>query len=242
MSSQILLQADDFGSHEAANVAILAAARAGTIKNIGVMAPGQAVPNMDETMQSLDVDWGLHVCLNSEWDRVKWGPLLPPDQVPTLVTTDGWFHSSPAHFHHYGVNLEEVESEVRAQYHRLISRGYRLTYLDEHMGVGWPRGIRAVLNRLAQEWGLIHVNARENNYIALANLATASHPAIVLCVTHPAEDHPDLTDWTHDGLAPDQVRKERAAEAKILNDPEFRQRIARYGHRIVRHSAVGVGL
>jgi predicted glycoside hydrolase/deacetylase ChbG (UPF0249 family) len=83
------------------------------------------------------VDIGLHVTLNAEWEDYKWGPLSPPEKVPSLVNPDGFFLPLPADLHARGIVVEEAVTEVAAQLARLRSVGLNPVYLDEHCYVGW---------------------------------------------------------------------------------------------------------
>ena len=82
-SISLLTRADDLGSSHAANEAILLVAEAGFVKNISVMA---VCPHLEEAAEMLsgrtDVAFGLHACVNSEWDRILWPPLSHPKDSP----------------------------------------------------------------------------------------------------------------------------------------------------------------
>jgi hypothetical protein len=35
---------------------------------------------------------GAHLAITSEWDRLRWGPVLPISKVPSLIAPDGFFY------------------------------------------------------------------------------------------------------------------------------------------------------
>ena len=77
---QIIFRADDFGSAEAADQAILQILQAGgPVRNVSCMAPGvRMAADAAALAQFADrIDIGLHFTVNSEWDAVKWTPCAP---------------------------------------------------------------------------------------------------------------------------------------------------------------------
>lgn len=77
---------------------------------------------------------GLHCTLHAEWDRVRWGPVLSPKQVPSLVLEDGTFHRSPADWKTSGFEISEVMAELQAQLEAVRKLGFKPYYADTHMG------------------------------------------------------------------------------------------------------------
>lgn len=135
MSISLITRADDFGSSHAANIAIAEAAMTGDyIRNISCMAVG---PWIDEGADLLrnrrGICLGLHAALNAEWDPVRWGPVSPPEQVPSLVNEQGTFFSDPSWFATHPPDLEQVLLEYDRQLDLLTSLGLDIRYVDSHM-------------------------------------------------------------------------------------------------------------
>ena len=90
---RLITRGDDCGAALSGNAAIRDAFREGILRNTSVMVPG---PVVEEAAQMLaherDLCFGLHCTLTAEWDRVRWGPVLPPDRVPSLVDRRGHFY------------------------------------------------------------------------------------------------------------------------------------------------------
>lgn len=55
----------------------------------------------------------LHATLNAEWDAVKWDPVLPPEQVPSLVDEHGHFFPSPHVLRERPPRIEEILQNCR---------------------------------------------------------------------------------------------------------------------------------
>jgi predicted glycoside hydrolase/deacetylase ChbG (UPF0249 family) len=152
---QLCTRGDDAGCCVAANRAVEQAAKFGILKNLSVMVPGPAFEDAAARLRDIkNVSLGLHVTLNSEWERVRWGPVLSAAKVPALVDSSGYFTPTPKHLNDREPPLEQMVAEVRAQLHKARAAGMRIDYIDEHMGVGWVRGLRQEIIQLADREGL----------------------------------------------------------------------------------------
>jgi predicted glycoside hydrolase/deacetylase ChbG (UPF0249 family) len=228
---KLYVRGDDAGGCLSANLAIERCLDAGVLKNVGVMACGLAFEDAARRLAGRnDACFGMHVCLNSEWDAVKWGPVLPPEQVPNLVDDNGHFLWAPIANHERGLEVEQAMMEVRAQLARLRDAGFEVRYLDEHMGVGWVGGLGEALRDLAREEGLFVADAipylpdadATGDPVSdlLARAAKIETEALV--VFHPGLDAADMREYRHVGIEPGQVAKERGAETDLLTDPRLR--------------------
>ncbi|MBM4035160.1 MAG: ChbG/HpnK family deacetylase [Planctomycetes bacterium] len=224
----LLARADDAGSCHTANEAIMECVEAGLALNVGVMA---CCPFLDEVASMLterkDVCVGLHATINAEWDAVKWGPVLPPERVPTLVDANGHLHPTPNVTHEHGGKAEEVVAEIEAQFARARAVGLKIAYLDEHMGFSWLPGVRERLDALMQREGLLHggrgydhlppspwrFDDRADDLIARLE---AAGPGTYLIVAHPGHDTAEMRRLGHAGLAPGQVAREREGDTRML--------------------------
>jgi chitin disaccharide deacetylase len=224
---KVVMRADDAGSFLSANVACREVVKAGTIKNLSLMACGPHIDHAADLLRDLDCDFGVHVCLSAEWDKVKWGPVAPIDEVRGLVDSNEHFTSSPRVLNENRTWTQtEIATEVRAQIARLRNLGFRLTYLDEHMGVGWVPGIGEVLSQIAEEEGLFLARKVEAGFplageptvpleVRFAAGLNGITPEVSVYVAHPGGGE-DMDIAAHIGLKPGQVRSERAAETSFL--------------------------
>ena len=103
----LVTRADDAGSCNSANVAIWNCYRRGIVLNASVMVPAPAFEEAAELLGSEEgLCVGLHVTLTSEWESVRWGPVLPAEEVSSLVDEHGCFPRSRRALEDNGARLE----------------------------------------------------------------------------------------------------------------------------------------
>jgi len=131
---RLLARADDAANTRSANRAILETFEEGLVRNVSVMATGPELDHAAELLADLDgLCAGLHVTLTAEWDRPRWGPVLPPAEVPTLVDDDGHLPPHPRALARRQPAVDELLAETRAQLERLRDAGFDVAYFDDHM-------------------------------------------------------------------------------------------------------------
>lgn len=128
----LIIHADDLGVAHSENTASFEAIENGSVNSASVMMPTPWVLEVANYAKShADThDFGLHLVLSSEWKNYRWGPVSSIDQVPSLINEHGYFHQDCQ----AGINLKEVETELRAQIDRAYAMGLVPTHLDSHMG------------------------------------------------------------------------------------------------------------
>jgi predicted glycoside hydrolase/deacetylase ChbG (UPF0249 family) len=127
----LIVHADDVGMTHSVNAATIAALENGYVNSASIMVPCPWFPEIaDYAKAHPDFDFGLHVTLTSERVYIRWGPVAPKNQVPSLVDANGYFfHDWPADKR---IDPREAELELRAQIDRAITMGVRPTHLDSH--------------------------------------------------------------------------------------------------------------
>ena len=240
----IITRADDYASSHAANAAIEQAARQGFVKNISVMA---VCPFVEEAASLLagreDLCFGLHIALNSEWERVTWGPLT---KAPSLTDERGAFYSDPALFQSTPPHLDEVMNEVEAQYRRLTKAGFSLTYAECHMlPERYVPGLQMLLSEWCRQKGLLDFNFYAEPVLphmddisttpglfeqVLANLPEGQY----FYVTHPALYGEEMLLTGNREVSGEAVARHRAADAAFLLDKATRALCRAYNVRTVR--------
>lgn len=254
LMKRLVIRADDAGSSRAANRAILQCARDGLARNVSLMACGPFIVSAAQVLAALpNVDFGLHVTLSSEWDAPRWGPCAPRDQVRALLDGDGAFTRAPNVLFERGVGeemLEQMETEVAAQLQKLRALKLEISYLDEHMGVGWLPGLRERLQALARREGLRWTHGVPGLPSApdstrglsplqvLARRVEAAPDGDWLLVTHPAFDDEEMRALGNADFAPGQIARERRADRHLLLDASLRRELKRQQVLVARYSEV----
>lgn len=149
VSRYLIINADDFGLTESVSRGIIKAHREGILTSTTFMVnfpwAEQVAPLLREAP---DLGVGVHLNLTTG------APLLPPDQVPSLVNVDGRFSKALLHLL-FRVDMAQARREWSAQVERAIALlGRRPTHLDTHRYLqGYPPFAEAML-AVAQEYGI----------------------------------------------------------------------------------------
>ncbi len=130
---KLITRADDLGLNSSTNKAIYRTTATDFIKNISVMAVGAALSESAEMFKDVKgVCFGLHAVLTSEWDDIKWGSL---SKHPSLETKDGYFHARSENLRELNLDPDVVLKEFDLQLEKVAAAGFKLSYVDCHMGV-----------------------------------------------------------------------------------------------------------
>ena len=128
---QIILNADDFVRHAQINNAVERGVRDGVLRSATIMPGGAAFDDAAAlAARPPALADGIHLTL------VNGNPVLPPAEIPSLVTEAGVFVDDHAAFSlrvlRGAVNLAEVRAELAAQLRRVEAAGIRPTHADSH--------------------------------------------------------------------------------------------------------------
>ena len=131
----LIIHSDDFGMCHSANVGTMQMLTEGVGTSASLLLP---CPWAHEALafwqQHPELSIGVEICLTSEWEKYRWGPLSSTDHVPSLFGKDGCFYSDGEQFNKQA-RFAEVEIESRAQIERVLSLGLQPTHLICHMDV-----------------------------------------------------------------------------------------------------------
>jgi predicted glycoside hydrolase/deacetylase ChbG (UPF0249 family) len=153
----LIINADDFGMCYGQNIGTIRSIKEGLVSSCTLMMPCpwslHAVHFLQEYKQ---VPFGIHLTFLSEYKHYRWGPLNPPQDVPTLVDNSGYFlPDNRIHELMKKVNLTELEKEFRTQIQKVFSYGLEPTHLDSHYNLHEGReDIFELTFNLAIEFGL----------------------------------------------------------------------------------------
>lgn len=129
----LIIHADDLGLSSSENEASIEAMKHGSVNSGSVIAPClkfQEIVNFSKSNPQADI--GIHLTITSEWGSYKWRPILPTNEVPSLVDSDGYFFDNHINLLSQ-FNAKDIEKEFRAQINLVIESGIVPTHLDTHM-------------------------------------------------------------------------------------------------------------
>jgi hypothetical protein len=160
---ELLVRGDDMGHTLDVNEGFIKAHTEGILTSASLMAPA---PYFDDAVVRCKANPklvpGIHVTLMA---TVPMRPLSAPDQVPSLIAPNGFFHRGLEDFSKANPKIEEVEKEVRAQIEKCVATGLRFIYLDWHMTSNGGKDrpdIIALFQRLSLEYKLLYTHSMED--------------------------------------------------------------------------------
>jgi hypothetical protein len=124
----VIINADGLGLSHAANAGTFEALRDGLATSASIMIPAPWA--REAAYQYRGEDIGVHLTLNAEYDRYRWGPIT---HAPSLLDGDGGFPRTVDDLWDHA-DLDESRRELRAQIERAILWGFDVTHLDSHLG------------------------------------------------------------------------------------------------------------
>ena len=124
----VIINADGLGLSHAANAATFEALRDGLATSASIMIPAPWAREAASQYRGEDI--GVHLTLNAEYDRYRWGPIT---HAPSLLDGDGGFPRTVDDLWDHA-DLDEARRELRAQVERAILWGFDVTHLDSYLG------------------------------------------------------------------------------------------------------------
>jgi predicted glycoside hydrolase/deacetylase ChbG (UPF0249 family) len=151
----LILNADDFGMCHDQNEGVIRGLKEGLFTSSTILV---TCPWFEEAAEfarnNPDADLGVHLTLTAEWDRYKWGPVLGPRAVPSLVDERGYLWQTVAQVYEHA-RLDQAEAELREQIEKAFAAGIDATHLDSHMGTLQLRAdYHEIYARLANDYRL----------------------------------------------------------------------------------------
>lgn len=245
---RLLTRADDFGLNHATNTAILEAAGVGFIRNVSVMATGNALAEAAALLAGWqDICLGMHGVLTSEWDSYRWGSVAGE---ASLVTPDGHFAPTVAALATLFPTPDAVLREYEAQYQKLCAAGFAVRYLDSHMDAervtpevfaalrGWAASHKLVFSADCGGYlpGLPELSCRRDG-LRSALAAAADGTYVLYC--HPAS-YSDETKALQNARNPGRtVALHRQLDLLLTCDPATVQLCRERGVQLLRYDELG---
>ncbi|MBQ4914232.1 polysaccharide deacetylase family protein [Maribacter sp. MMG018] len=149
----LMVHADDAGLSHSENRATMQSLKNGMVNSCSIMVPCPWFYEMAVfAIDNMRFDYGVHLTLTCEWQHYRFGPVLPVDEVPSLVDDHGFFFKKREQLRK-NAKVEDVEKELRAQIDRAIEFGLKPTHLDSHMySVGADPRFFEVYKKLGSEY------------------------------------------------------------------------------------------
>lgn len=159
---RLIVTADDLGLHRGMNDGAIRAHREGIVTACSISACGRELDHAVALVQSCpELDVGIHLTLVEE------APVLPPSQIPSLVTAAGIFHRDwrvfAARYFLGRINLDEVECELRAQVERLQSKGLRLIHANGHQHLHLLPGVFDCVLRIVRDQKIGYIRTTDDS-------------------------------------------------------------------------------
>ena len=151
-SGRVIVNGDDFGMSPGVNTAIKRLHAAGRLSAVSIMSnmPWSAEA-LAYARDAVDLQAGAH--LNLTTGR----PLLPPEQVPSLVDETGQFLDLGLLLRRLlagRVSRDEIRQELDAQLARCLEEGPEIQHLDSHMHFHAVPSLGRLVTELASRHGV----------------------------------------------------------------------------------------
>lgn len=130
----LIVNCDDVGMCNAANMAVIDGMENGMITSGTIMTPCPWAGAIEDYAKNHpEKDFGVHLTHTAEWKFYRWGPLAPKEQVKGLCDPDGFLWRSVEEVYAHA-KPEEALAEGRAQIKNALAAGVPVTHIDSHMG------------------------------------------------------------------------------------------------------------
>ncbi|MCG8588536.1 MAG: polysaccharide deacetylase family protein [Proteobacteria bacterium] len=232
-----ILHVDDLGMHEAANRGGFEVLERGVATCGSLMVPCPAFAAAAAHARAHpELDLGVHLTLNAEWEGYRWGPVAGADAVPSLVDDDGNLLASTA-LTLARAQVEDVRTELRAQVRTALEAGIDVTHLDSHMGTVLAPSLLPVYRELALEFSLpVFAAAPTGRQLEAGGFPAALEPVFRKLASELAEDGIPVLDGFDAnslGFAPGEGRAHNERRLRSLGPGV---------HYVILHAAEGSGL
>jgi predicted glycoside hydrolase/deacetylase ChbG (UPF0249 family) len=152
----LIINADDFGLCEGINRGTLALLQSGILGGVSIMPTGYAFESAVNRIKPIPkVEVGIHLSL------VETKPILPPDEIASLVDRRGNFEKNFFYFlrrYLSGlINKEDILREFRAQIDKVKEAGLKITHLDSHQYIHMLPGVFKIVLELAKEYKIAFI-------------------------------------------------------------------------------------
>jgi hopanoid biosynthesis associated protein HpnK len=160
---RLIVNADDFGSSEAVNEAVVRAYTEGVLTSCSLMVTGEA---FEHAVRLAHAHPGLAVGIHLV--TVMGRAVLPHTEIPALVDQAGYFSSNPtaAGFTYYfsPQARRELRHELAAQFEKFSATGLRLSHIDGHLHLHVHPVIFHIALELGARYGVQRMRVPQEEY------------------------------------------------------------------------------
>lgn len=199
----LVLHSDDFGMSHSVNRATEEGFANKSITSASILVPCPWFPEAAKfAKEHPELDFGIHLALNSEWTGMRWGPVSGREKVPSLLDLQGFLPLDTGEVAK-NAKMNEVETELRSQIEMARALGISISHFDTHMNaLAESPELFRVYQKLGREYGLPVLLVKEKLSKAPQLAAPAENVLIDAIVTlDPGIAAKDWTNWYKQQLA-----------------------------------------
>ena len=148
---KLLVRGDDMGGSHDANMGIIKAYQEGIVTSASIL-PGAS--HFEEAVELCKANPGLSAGIHLTLTNTASRPILPVEEVPSLVNEEGYLFETRAEFEANNPEPEDIEKEFRAQIAKVRATGLDFCYLDIHRD--FPPMAKEIIRKLCTEEKLIY--------------------------------------------------------------------------------------
>lgn len=159
---KLIITADDYGMSQAVNTAIDAGIAAGLITSTNVMTNMPFYQEAVKLKENPNISVGLH------WVLACGKPVLPKEEIPSLVAPDGSFYPYPefrSRVRRKQISFQEIKKELVAQYQRYVALMGQPDYWNTHENTHVDFGVYALFVKTAVELGIRRMRSHQRIYV-----------------------------------------------------------------------------
>ncbi len=256
--TRLIIRGDDMGMTQGSLVAFERAFNQGVLTSASVQVPAPWFEGAAELCRK-NPGWctGVHLTLVGEWQGYRWRPVLPWNEVSSLVDEDGYLYGYPEELYSHNPKPEEIEAELRAQMELARKKGINIQYVDAHYfcPMHIPEGA-AIVRKIAKDYDVplsseqgeqAFGNTKMGIYTVpvgqktekLVEFLRDAGPGLWLLICHPGIDSPEQNALMHFELKEivegGGVGKHRADVLKTLTSFEVKSMIVKKQIRLTNY-------